>query len=260
MGIRHILCVAAASLAAGCSLFTPDAAVSVLIPAPPGHWLHAFPGMRFDLEYWDSEGSRRTLEVTEWWLPASLSCSKAANTPILGYPRINGGREADEDSPGSLRPAGGLYPLSLVTTAEGEAVQLSWQEGPLAALVARLQAGGLDVSLLNAARLQEYMESEEDPWSLDLDTMAESLADGGFTEYDVEHLPCREARIETGEGTWFLESPFNGWRTAEAGVVALPDVSLGIHGVYSADGGSFLLMQVGEEGVVMAPNNSRQSP
>jgi hypothetical protein len=252
MRIRHFLLASAGILAVGCAVCVPEATVRVLIPAPPGHWLHAFPDMRFQLEYRDSEGDRRCLEVSEWWLPVTVSCAKDANSPLMAYPRtsLDDGRETG--GPGSLRPAGGVYPGSLVGSPDGEAIQLAWEDGALAALLWRLQDAGLDVSLLNAARLGERMRREPDPWGLDLDAMAEDLAGGAFTTYDADPLPCRDARIAAGAGTWFLESPFRAWRTAEGGQVAFTDVSLGIHGLYSANGRS-LLFQATVEGIVPAP-------
>ncbi|MGA2975362.1 MAG: hypothetical protein ABSF77_08645 [Spirochaetia bacterium] len=242
----------AALLATGCSLLSPDACVNVIIPGPPKQWLRAFPDLSFLLVFLDANGDEQHQEVTEWQSAVSISCAKAANTPILAYPRVSWDATAADAGPGLLRPAGGLYPASLLEPPDQGSLQLSWQDGAAALVVSRLRAIGRDVSLLNAGRLMTYLRQEPDPWNLDLDAMAEKMARGEFRVYDIDSLTCRDVRIRPGVGTWFLEGPFSPALTAEDEVIALQGVSLGSHGLFSTDG-RFFKLQVGAYETVLLP-------
>jgi hypothetical protein len=144
-----------------------------------------------------------------------------------------------------------LYPLSL--RGDGRTLELSWAEGPAAYVLMLLRSGGIDCSRFNAQRLSTYFRGNADPWDLDLEGIAEKIARGDFTAYDIDALPCRDQVVKPGHGEWFLESPFRDLLTAdELGQVTLRGLSDGVHTLYSLDGRE-LRIAAGSLGVLVSP-------
>ncbi len=120
-------------------------------------------------------------------------------------------------------------------------------------IMSRVAAQGrLDVSLFNVQRLRRFIQERADPWALDLDSVAQKISDGDLTAWDIDMLPCRDAAVEPGPGTWFLESPFFSPLEAVDGRVTLTGVSLGCHWLHSLGGRSWK-MEVGEQETVLVP-------
>jgi hypothetical protein len=116
-------------------------------------------------------------------------------------------------------------------------LELSWQDGPAAALLGALWDAGVDVALLNAPRLVERMRGAADPWAWDIASVAERLAAGDFTAWDLDLLPCADVSVRTGEGEWFVESPFAAPQDAgPAGMVRLSALPYGIHSLFGPGG------------------------
>ena len=181
----------------------------------------------------------------------TVECSKAGNSPLLAYPAGVPGEETGGLPPGLLRPAGALYPLDLDTGSPEPTIHLTWQEGPLAVLVSRLAAIGMDIPLLNTVRLKERFELQEDPWNLDVDSMATELASGKFTAYDVDCLPLREVSLASSPGRWFRESPLSAPVDAsESGELTLTQISSGSHNLFST-GGTWIRLYVWEKEVTV---------
>jgi hypothetical protein len=241
-------CVFSACAAiSSCSAFGPGAEVVVTLPAVPDHWRAAFPDMSFLVVYAGPSGDERRMTGPVGGSQLTIACSKRTNSPILAYPIAARDAARGQGEPGFLRPAGGLYPLSLDPDASEPTLLLTWDQGPLAGVVHRLATAGWDVSLVNAERLATYLMKHPDPWMLDLDGVAQKIAEGAFSAYDIDLLPCRDVRVASGPGAWFLESPFAGLVPAsDAGTVDLPGVGLGEHALYSIEGGVWR-MQVGAQ-------------
>jgi hypothetical protein len=152
-----------------------------------------------------------------------------------------------------LRPAGGFYPLSLRDFQGQQVLEVTWQDGAAAMVVERLVREGRDVSVFNVPRLRRFLEESGDPWDVDLDAVAEKIARGEFSAWDIDRLPTREVEVFPGSGTWFLESPFSPSCTAENRRIRLPTVSLGGHHLLSLDGACWRL-EVGPREVLLAPS------
>ncbi len=225
-----VLCLGA------CSLFDPEAEVTVLLPPPPAHWSTAFPRLRFLIVWPDDEGRLQTANAEPGQSQVAILCAKAGNTPVLAFPLITG-QEDESELPVPLRPAGGLFPSSCADEGNGQLLSLSWQDGPIATVLQRLVAAGLDASRVNAGRLAEYFARQADRWDLDLDAIADKIAHGDFSAYDIDLLPRRSLCIDLEPGAWFLESPFRpALRTGDDGRLQLADVSLGMHALFSTQG------------------------
>ena len=233
-------------LPASCSLFGPEADLSVTIPEPPEHWVRAFPDLGFDLVFPDSGGRWQRRAVTAPHQPTVISCSKALNTAVLAYPVA--GR-----SLGLLRPAGGLCPADLTDTGRPAHLALSWQEGPLALIFKTFTERGFDASLVNAERLASSFKRHPDPWALDLIAIAEKLIHGDFSAYDIDLLPAREVALRPGAGEWFLENPcMSPCRAEDGNPVIFPSLSLGSHALFSVDARRIRIW-VGADETVIGP-------
>ena len=231
---------------ASCALFGPRTDLRVRLPEPPEQWSRAFADLRFSLVFRDGSGTWRTVTVTDRSQAPVVSCWKAGNTPVLAYPTA--ARAA-----GYLRPAGGLYPEDCVDGSGNSEITLSWGDGCLAYVFKLLAERGFDTSLVNAGRLASCFGRHADPWSLDLDAVAQKLAQGDFSAYDIDLLPARDVTLSPGAGEWFLESPFASTNliiTVES--MTLPALSVGMHALFSTRGGAFRIC-VGERETVTRP-------
>ncbi len=128
-----------------CTLLDREAVVTVLLPPAPAPWVAAFPGMCFLVVCPDGSGQFREMMSGPGQSCVHLSCSKGVNTPVLAYPLIAEGDKAGTADPGSLRPAGGIFPASVAAGDDGLNLLLSWQDGPVALVLHRLFAAGMDV-------------------------------------------------------------------------------------------------------------------
>jgi hypothetical protein len=221
------------------------------MPEPPLHWQCAFPGLGFTLEYRDARGRVQEVVGEDWSERVEVICSKEQNSPILAYPW------AGEDSPAGARavlpPAGGFFPLSLGVAGGKEVLCLSWEDGCAALVVSRVKELGRDVGLFNVPRMVERMRLAGDPWGWDSVAMAERIAAGDFTAFDIDPLPSRDVELAVAEGGWFLESPFATVRGVDSGgTLVLPAVPLGPHTLFSLKGAR-IGIYVGEKETIVGP-------
>ncbi len=213
--------------------------MQVIIPPPPPQWASAFPDLGFELVFPDADREWQRIKVTDLDQSTVISCRKAGNTPILAYPVAG-------NAGGFLRPAGGLYPEDCIDQGDPARLLLSWQNGCLAHIFRHLAQRGYDTSLVNAERLASYIAKHSDPWSLDLQAIAEKLIRGDFSAYDIDLLPARDVTLKPGEGQWFLESPFSPvCRIGDSELLTLPGLSLGLHALFREEGG-MIRISVGE--------------
>jgi hypothetical protein len=254
-GLRLSL-VAALLSVSSCSFLALEEEVTLLCPTPPVAWQIAFPGLVFRAVTTDSRGAPVVTEITDWRGPVAFKCLRTANAPIVAWPYEPGNRESPAHVPGLLRPAGGFFPLSLRAIGNGQVLELSWADGPAALVIARVAAEGRDVSRFNVSRLCLFLRGSGEPWSLDLDAVAQKIAQGKFTAWDIDPLPCRDAEVEPGPGTWFLESPFSPTFEANGGRILLPRIALGPHRLFSLSGRSWII-EVGQNECVIVPAAAR---
>ncbi|MGA2478628.1 MAG: hypothetical protein ABSG63_07765 [Spirochaetia bacterium] len=224
-----------ALLPAGCAAFAPEADLGIVLPAPPEHWQRAFSNLEARIVFPDATGRIREVDVSDWDAPGGISCPKTGTTPVLAWPRTCGSGEQGQGGHGRLRPAGALYPFSL--RGDGRTLELTWAEGAAGYVLMLLRSGETDCSRFNAQRLSTYIRGHADPWDLDLEGIAQKIAGGDFTAFDIDSLPCRDQVVKPGPGEWFLESPFRDVLAAdELGEVTLCGLSDGVHALFSIDG------------------------
>jgi len=221
------------------------------MPEPPPHWKSSFPDLGFILEFRDAGSRVQQVVGEDWSAGVEIACSKEENSPILAFPWSGGCPPAGAGL--VLPPAGGLFPLSLETAGGQKVLSLSWKDGCAALVVSRIRALGRDVGLFNVPRLVERLRFADDPWSWDSVTMAERIAAGDFTAYDIDPLPSRDVELDVGDGQWFLESPFAAVRRVDSGgTLVLPAVPLGLHTLFSLEGAR-IGISVGEKETVVGP-------
>jgi hypothetical protein len=223
-------------LPAGCSAFDAEADLGLVLPAPPAHWQRAFPVLGARIVFPNATGRMQEVSMPDWGTPGAIACPKTGTTPVLAFPVT--GRDGPEG--GFPRPAGGLYPSSL--GADGRTLELSWVDGAVGHVLMLARSRGIDCSLFNARRLSTYMGRCADPWDLDLEGIAERIARGSFTAFDIDALPGRDQAMSIGQGEWFLESPFRGALFPDQqGTLLLRGLSDGVHALFSVEGGRLRL-------------------
>ena len=233
-----------------CTFFALEEEVILLCPTPPVAWQIAFPRLGFRVVTWDPRGAPLVTEVADWRERAVVRCCRVANSPIVAWPYEPGNLQSSACAPGLLRPAGGFFPLSLRADGDRQVAELSWADGPPALVIARVAAEGRDISRFNVSRLCLFLHESRDPWSLDLDAVAQGIAQGEFSAWDIDPLPCRDAEVEPGPGSWFLESPFSPTFEANDGRILLPRIALGTHRLFALSGRSWTI-DVGENECVI---------
>jgi hypothetical protein len=227
----------------GCSWFSDEFTVSVVLPELPEHWLGAFPELHYELVIPRAD---TTPESVPWPEDGRLSIKKEPNWPVLAVPYIR-------DERVHLPPAGAVWPLDL--TAGGQTLAFSWERGPLAETLLALRRERVEVSALNTTRLALELQerSEGDPWTLDLVHLGERLASGEFRVTDIRALPVRDILLAVPAGQWFLESPFRLPQVVPEGeALFLPRLPLGTHRLFRSDGLAGYVLYVGEQGVLIA--------
>jgi hypothetical protein len=245
--------LAAAGLVDGCDVFGPCDRVTVLLPEPPPHWQRALAPLSFELEYPGPGGQLSVAGPFPWGPPVTIACSKAANGAFLAWPL------AGDERRRLLRPAGGLYPLSMRAGKDREELCLTWADGCLAVIMLRLAVAGMDTSLVNAERLGGYLAAEPDPWRWDLTHIEQRLANGRFAARDIDRLATVDAVVQPGEGEWFLETPFGGPVAAvPGGTLELAGLPHGLHTLFGMDGRRVRLFADGR-GVSALPMESPRS-
>jgi len=112
--------------------------------------------------------------------------------------------------------------------------------------------GGKGYFLLQRPTALQVSSGHGEPWALDLDAVAQKISQGEFTAWDIDRLPCRDAEVEPGPGTWFIESPFFPTVDSTGGKVVLPRITWGTHRLFSTAGPSWTL-EIGERESVLMP-------
>jgi hypothetical protein len=252
MKCRRLFLLAGLLSSSSCAFLSLEEEVTLICPSPPVAWQIAFPGLGFRVVTGHSRGAAVVTEIAGWRVPSSCRCSRAVNSPIVAWPYEPGNQRSAAFTPGLLRPAGGFFPLSFRASGERQVVELSWEEGPAALVMSRVAGEGRDTSRFNVPRLCRFLGESGEPWSQDLDAAAQKISQGEFTAWDIDQLPCRDAEVEPGPGTWFLESPFSPTFESTGGRLILPHVALGTHRLFSIEGLSWTL-EVGEKETMLMP-------
>lgn len=232
MGERLSRALAALLAALGlgcCSLYCPTLEVSVILPEVPAHWRGTFPEIELHLEWPGAGGSTGSMVWDDPLRQVELRLPKRTYLPVVARPRL--------PRPGLDLPcAGAVFPLDL---GPEQGLHVSWAQGPLAQLLLDLAGHGVDVEGINVPRLEEEMRRQagEDPWNLDLQTIAVSLASGQMSSAAIRLLPLADVRLPAGPGDWFLQSPLRRpCRSDGEGVVSLLGVAQGFHRLFELGG------------------------
>jgi hypothetical protein len=213
----------------GCSLYCPTMQTPVILPEVPAHWRGTFPEIELHLEWPGAGDSAADLAWEASLRQVELRLPKRTYLPVVARPHLP---RTGLDLP----CAGAVFPLDL---GPGCGLHASWARGPLAQLLLELADHGLDIEGINVPRLEEEMrlQAGEDPWNLDLQGIAASLASGQMESAAIRLLPLADLRLPAGPGDWFLESPLRSpCRSDAQGVVSLRGVSPGFHRLFELGG------------------------
>lgn len=223
--ILFCLLLPAVMFATGCEMDPGQHRVEVLLPPMPETWDDRDWADGFRLVYRNGDG-----DMVERVYPAgaggvSILLPRKTNQPVLVYPA------------GALVPAGGVFPWDL---NDDEVLMLSWNHGWTALLLFRLSSAGEVCRAVNVRRLLQevQVESDGDPWKLDMEYALRSLSYGRFSVYDLAPLRLYEPVIPALPGTWFSENPFHEpLRAGEEGFLPTGTVTEGFHRYRSTGGG-----------------------
>lgn len=211
--------------------------VTIRLPPVPAHWSETFLAVGFEIEW---PGCPVPVGVPAGVDTVVVELPKRGHLAVLAAPATAGAR-------GALRAAGAIYPLRL--NAE-EVLPLTWEDGALASVVARLDRAGAAVELVNVARLEEEMteRSGGDPWALDLDRIAASLAGGSFAATEIRRAEAYPVELPLPEGLWFPAAAYAPVFSCDERTPPVVELPVGLHAFFRLGSGSRWLVAVEEGG------------
>jgi hypothetical protein len=221
----------------GCPSFRTTAPVTVRLPPVPAHWSDTFLAVGFEIEW---PGCEKPVVVSPGVGQVVVELPKRGHLAVLAAPAAAGAR-------GTLRVAGAIYPLHL---NESEVLPLTWEDGALASVVARLDRAGAAVELLNVGRLGEEMAERAggDPWALDLERIAAELAGGEFTAVDIRLAEAYPVELPLPQGRWFAAAAYAPLLHCDGSVAPVVELPAGLHPFYRVGAGTRWLVAVEEGG------------
>jgi hypothetical protein len=228
--IRFAFVVSCLGLFSGCAFFSSSIEIEVALPELPEPWKEAFPEILFSIEFPGIDGTIEHISVEPGARSKTISIEKKINTPIVAVPS-SGGK--------SLYPCGGIFMGTSVSTDFGSCkLSLTWEDGFAASILLSLLKEGYNIQIINTERLLSEIEGRSggDPWSLDKKKIAEELASGEFTIYDIDSLPSVSIRLSPLTGTWISENPFSPPLSADQdNVLSIEKIAYGFHRYFNAE-------------------------
>jgi len=126
-----------------------------------------------------------------------------------------------------------------------ESVRLTFEDGPLALIMARAAAAGADIRAFNWERLRASIDDVglPDPWDLDTDRIIAAICGRSMRTTYVRSRDLDEVTVDIPPETWLPPSPFADPLTGGTTLLRLP------HGLSVFPGKSGrLLIDVDERG------------
>ena len=233
------LCTQAAvfSLLVSCSLFTDYTPLTVIFPAGGSPWEQGGGVHSYLLVYPDPSDDGKTLiraKIERDMQQIVIMIRKGSAVPVALYPN------------GSLKPAGGIYPLDLLNPST---LLLSEEEGFLADILLDLHAENSRIEAVNIPKLKQVINenSEGDPWRIDGEILKTSLVLGSLSVYKIKKRESRIIILSDAPGTWISDDPF--YTRAVSGPDGTLKVTLypGMHAFLNLETQTELYVQVGTD-------------
>jgi hypothetical protein len=214
--LLFFLFLPAAFLPAGCSetLSLMESPLSVELPEPPPSWRACFGDLSWRLEWIDSGGQMRSLDLHGQG-NAEIRVFQEWPNPLIARPFV----PRLGILPGVLKPAGAIFPHD----AGNGRIGLSWQGGIEAFLYWELAAAA-GSSQAEMKRRPQYFDWPrfralfrdgslsgtvlQDPWIVDWESFARSTVKSGFYKSRITAEKKTELSLPVPAGPWIGTSPF----------------------------------------------------
>lgn len=198
--MKHFLLIFCAIVLPGCAFLGTTEELELRFPSRQDNLFDGFI-RSWELQYLDEKGepASRIFSSDDCSILISVEKGIPAFFSLKAFVSINGTHI-------ETKPAGFLYPLDRTGTSGGN---FSWESGFLSRLLLDLSPF-MDVSLVNVSRLMKEIRREaggEDLWDIDGSAIAQELAGGDFSVYDIRLQREREVEAEIPEGLWMNCSP-----------------------------------------------------
>ncbi|MBN2441073.1 MAG: hypothetical protein JXJ04_06995 [Spirochaetales bacterium] len=212
----------------GCSFYSPNEEVTILMPDIPVQWELRFRRLSFCILYCDAAGVKKSENLASGEISCTIELPKLRNWPVIAIPF---------GDTFVLPSAGGFY-SGEVDEKGSHHLFLSWEHGFSASLLLDCSGQGLDITSFNIQRFSEEVlnRSGGDPWNLDYSYIAEKLIDGDFRVTSIKMLPGKDVSLFLGRGKWFFSSPFSPlYEIDSEQAVCFDNVSFGFHRLFNTD-------------------------
>lgn len=242
----RFICFFCIIILVGCQFFSAETTIEICLPEIPPHWRKTFNQIDFHIRYPDNQWQMKELVYEQNQRTVTISMAKGHNVPVLAYPLI-------DKKNIHLPPAGAISPLQLIKD-DNFSLNLSWEDGFMAAIFEALLEQGVDITRINSPRLAAEINAEAagDPWKLDFHKITEKLATGSFRVTYIKRLTQVNIDILLEKGEWFWESPFAPIKTIDQdGIAVIQDVSIGFHHLFKESTGKYYDLYVEEDGVTI---------
>jgi hypothetical protein len=136
----------------------------------------------------------------------------------------------------TLRPAGAVWPCLVDGSAANLSLDLTYEHGFGAWVLASAVRAGACVNSFNVSRLLQETDERagHDPWLIDGARLVAAICDGKMRVNYLVPEALHEVALPSLPGTWFSRSPFRAPVAGSDGSVLVP---AGSTLLYGADGG-----------------------
>lgn len=238
-----VFLLAASGLLYGCRLPGGGGSLTVRLPVLPESWDGFSSLVTFRLVYPGSEGDTRELPGLAPGSEVRIPYPPGSAFPVSAYP----GFASAGFSEGGMRPAGGVYPLSL---SSRDVLELSWEDGFLARSLFGVYRNTRELDWINLAKLQETIRKTApgNPWVLDERKLVRPLIYGRFYGGFVSPGDCVSIPVPGETAGWVWGDVFFEVLTQESGQeVFYP----GLHRRISPGGEAWMDLFVDDRGWVL---------
>ena len=208
-------------LLSGCNDGPIPSSYKLVLPVLPGGWTGILGEPHWRFEWIGEDGNWRKMDITPGSETPGLSLLSEWTTPVLAWPFW----PAWDMFPGTMRPAGALFPWDAMPEGAGggSRLSLSWKGGVDAVFWQELAAAESAVDaderripwLFDWPRFRELFESDtlpeavrQDPWLVDWKDVSKRTIQSGFDRRRIVSRKFQEMIIPDLDGTWIGSSPF----------------------------------------------------
>ena len=227
-------------ITSGCTLWSHETTVELLLPATPTHWIQAWgePAHLVVLAYGRGAADSYVVPAGQYRVTATIPKEQVVAitaTPVW------------EDGPATvagetLRPAGAVWPYSATPygTNSHLQVELTYQAGFFAGVVAGVIRAGGDARSFNISRFgaEVTRRISSDPWLADAERMVQAICERRMRVDYIAPERLHLCEMTLPGGIWHHCSPF---REPVSGGEVMLQLPAGLTMLYDATGGRVVI-------------------